>query len=74
MSEKLAQFEETITLNVGGMLKDLNDVKLQLSAGIGSGGGSKDYGGGGSGPGVETKLYKFENEIMNLKDKIEAIN
>ena len=30
--EKVKKFEETITLNVGGMLKDLNDIKLQLTA------------------------------------------
>jgi len=28
MWNKLGTFEETITLNVGGMLKDLNDIKL----------------------------------------------
>lgn len=25
---KVTKFEETITLNVGGILKDLNDIKL----------------------------------------------
>lgn len=34
MSEKVTKFEETITLNVGGMLKDLEDIKLQLTGGV----------------------------------------
>jgi hypothetical protein len=33
MSDKVIKFEETITLNVGGMLKDLEDIKLQLTSG-----------------------------------------
>jgi|LauGreDrversion4_2_1035121.scaffolds.fasta_scaffold81305_2 predicted nuclease with TOPRIM domain len=29
---RVNEFEKTITLNVGGMLKDLNDIKLQLTS------------------------------------------
>jgi FtsZ-binding cell division protein ZapB len=31
--ERVDNFEQQITLNVGGMLKDLNDIKLQLTSG-----------------------------------------
>ena len=31
--ERVDNFENQITLNVGGMLKDLNDIKLQLTSG-----------------------------------------
>lgn len=42
-SKRVEEFQETITINVGSMLKDLTDIKLQLTS------GGFAVGGGGSG-------------------------
>ena len=70
MWDKLASFEETITLNVGGMLKDVNDIKLQLTSTSGGGGGMHKQESFSS----SNQLIKFENEIISLKEKLEVIS
>lgn len=71
MWDKLASFEETITLNVGGMLKDVNDIKLQLTSTSGGGGGGMYKQESFS---SSNQLMKFENDIINLKERLEVIS
>lgn len=51
----MTKFEENITLNVGGMLKDLQDIKLQMAAS------------GLSKQGSQTAFTAIENEIAQIK-------
>lgn len=59
--ERVNKFEETITLNVGGMLKDLNDIKLQLTASSLKSGNS----------GVQ--FMSVEGELSTMKNKIQML-
>ncbi len=69
MWDKLASFEETITLNVGGMLNDMNDIKLQLTSTSGGKGMHKQESFSSS-----NQLMKFENDIITLKERLEVIS
>ena len=56
--ERVNKFEETITLNVGSMLKDLTDIKLQLTA------SSLKSGNSGA------QFMSVEGELSTMKNKI----
>lgn len=55
---------------MGGMLKDLNDIKLQLSAT-----GVPQHNNNSSSSGASAhQIMKIENEIMSIKDKLDVLS
>jgi hypothetical protein len=71
-SKRVEEFQETITINVGSMLKDLTDIKLQLTSGgfrLGEGGGAGDGGSGGGGIGLST----LEVTVENIKEQLRVL-
>ena len=66
-SKSVADFQETITINVGSMLKDITDIKLQLTGG---------FGGSGSGEGVgvaNQALGNLEIQVQNIKEQLRVL-
>lgn len=70
--ERVDKFQEMISLNVGGMLKDIEDIKLQITAAAGTKRPSSyeiaaSLGGGGG------NLSLIERDLANLKERMELL-
>lgn len=75
-SKRVEEFQETITINVGSMLKDLTDIKLQLTSGgmrFGGGGAVGDHGGAAGASVGGMGLSTLEVTVENMKEQLRVL-